>query len=495
MAKKKKLESTSPAPMTRGQLSRHHQEQKRIRNLYTAGIGLGTLMVLLLGLAALSTFVLRPNEEVARVNDQSIKRATYNKLRRWSIFQNMQNQAIQEQFGGQVGGTGSMEALQLQLRNVDEETTLDPEIVGTLVDAEVLRQQSRTDFQLNPTREELRAAAIKDFIPEPTPPATPAPTVDLTPTIIGTVVLTPTATSSPTAGSPTTTPTITLTLPPVAGAQQTAEASYTRYTSSIDKSTAPQPNDNLCGAGCPDLSEDDYLNLIMDPRVRREQVIDKLTATSVISGVEQINAQHILTDTEEGAKTLIARLDKGEDFTLLANTQSSEQIRNEQNGQPPNGGNLGWFPREGSGLVEEFVAGAWPVQVGKYSQPVKSEFGWHIIKVLERDPSRPLEESQRETLKTKAFDDWFKKAKDAANIVPRPTPTAAIPTQPAIIPPTAVPGTVPVSGSVTSTLLTTPQTTPAGATTPTIRVTTTPGDPAATFSSATVGSPTSTTSP
>lgn len=489
MAKKKKLESKAPVPLTRGQLSRHHQEQKRIRNLYTAGIALGTLMALLLGLAALSTFVLRPNEEVARVNDTSINRATYNKMRRWSIFQNMQNQAIQEQFGGQVGGAGSMEALQLQLRNVEEETTLDPEIVGTLVDAEVLRQQSRTDFQLNPTREELRAAAIKDFIPEPTPPATPAPTVDLTPTITVTVALTPTATSSPTVGSPTTTPTITPTLPPVPGAQQTAESIYTRYTASIDQSTGLHPTDDFCGAGCPDISEEDYLSLIMDPRVRREQVIDKLTATSVMTEVEQINAQHILTDTEEGAKSLIARLDKGEDFTLLANTQSSEQIRNAQSGQPPNGGSLGWFPREGSGLVEEFVAGAFPVPTGKYSQPVKTEFGWHIIKVLERDPKRPLEASQIETQKTQAFDDWFQKAKDAANIVPRPTPTAVIPTQPAIIEPTAVPGTVLVSDSVSPTVQTTPQTTPATV------ATSTPGGAVDTFPSATVGSPTATKSP
>jgi len=499
MAKKKKLESKAPVPMTRGQLSRHHQEQKRIRNLYTAGIALGTLMVLLLGLSALSTFVLRPNAEVASVNGKVINRATYDKLRRWSIFQNMQNQAIQEQFGGQVGGTGSMEALQQQLRNVEEETALDPEIISTLQDAELLRQQSRTDFQLDPTREELRAAAIKDFIPSPTPPVTPAPTVDLTPTITGTVVLTPTATSSPTVGSPTTTPTITPTLPPVPGGQETAVSIYTRYTASIDQSTGLHPNDDLCGAGCPDLSEEDYLSLIIDPRVRRDQVIDKLTATTVMTEVEQINAQHILTDTEEGAKSLIARLDKGEDFTLLANTQSSEQLNNQQRGQTPSGGNLGWFPREGSSLVKEFVEGAWPVQAGKYSQPVKSEFGWHIIKVLERDPKRPLEESQIETLKTKAFDDWFQKAKDAANIVPKPTPTAVIPTQPAIIEPTAVPGTVPLSGSVTATVQTTPQTIATGVVTPAPGVTSTrtsrTGGPAATFPSPTIGSPTATNSP
>ena len=481
MAKKKKVESKAPVPLTRGQLSRARQEQIRIRNLYAAAAGIVTLVVLLFGVAALNTFVLRPNQEVARVNGKVINRATYDKLRRWSIFQTMQNQAIQDQFG-QSASTGQMEALQQQLRNVEEETILDQEVIGTLVDAEVLRQASTAEFQISPTRDELKAAAVKDFIPEPTPPPTASPTVDLTPTISQTVAITPTATSSPTAGSPTTTPTITPTLPPVPGAQQTAETTYKRYVTSLDQSTSAHPNDAFCGAGCPDISEEDYLNLLIDPRVRRDKVIEKLSATSVLTEVEQINAQHILTDTEEGARALIARLDKGEDFTELANTQSKEQIQNQQNGQTPNGGNLGWFPREGSNLVKEFVEGAWPVEAGKYSQPVKSEFGWHIIKVLERDPKRPLDTSQIEAKKNQLYDDWFKKAKDAADIVPRPTPTAVIPTQPAIVEPTAVPGTVgavdtaasPTAGGTASTV-TTPSAsqTAQSATTPTATTATT----------------------
>ncbi len=476
MAKKKKVESKAPVPLTRGQLSRARQEQKRIRNLYTAAAAIGTLVVLLFGLAAVSTFVLRPNQEVARVNGKVINRAIYDKLRRWSIFQTMQNQAIQEQFG-QAGGTGTMEALQLQLRNVEEETTLDPEIVGTLVDAEVLRQQSASEFQINPTRDELKAAAVKDFIPEPTPPPTASPTIDLTPTITETEAITPTATSSTTAGSPTTTPTITPTLPPVAGAQQTAETVYQRYVTSLDQSTGVHPNDAFCGAGCPDLSEEDYLTLLMDPRVRRDKVIEKLSATSVMTEVEQVNAQHILTDTEEGAKTLITRLDKGEDFTLIANTQSSEQLTNQQNGQTPTGGVLGWFPKEGSSFDQTFVDAAFLVETGKYSQPVKTQFGWHIIKVLERDPKRPLDATQIEAKKNKVYDDWFTKAKAAADIVPRPTATAVIPTQPAIIEPTAVPGTVSASdAAVSPTVLLTPSvaSTPAAGSSPTTSLTAQP---------------------
>src|SRR5437868_14886330 len=94
MAKKKKLESKAPVPMTRGQLSRAQREQQRIRNLYTAGIVLGTVVMLVLAFAVVSTFIIKPNAEVASVNGVKINRATYDKLRRWNLYQEVQPQAL-----------------------------------------------------------------------------------------------------------------------------------------------------------------------------------------------------------------------------------------------------------------------------------------------------------------------------------------------------------------------------------------------------------------
>jgi parvulin-like peptidyl-prolyl isomerase len=188
------------------------------------------------------------------------------------------------------------------------------------------------------------------------------------------------------------------------------------------------PSDQFCGLGCPDISESQYLSLIIEPGYRREKVTDQLAATKVMTEVEQIHAQHILTDTKEGAEKLIAELDKGADFTELANTQSSEQLQNIQQGAAPNGGDLGWFPKEGSNLVPEFVNGAWPVPAGEYTKtPVQTTFGWHIIKVLERDPHRPLSQTQIDTQKQELYDEWFSGAKANMQISPafaqQPTPT------------------------------------------------------------------------
>src|SRR4051794_7641794 len=76
----------APRQMTRGQLSRHQREQQQMRRFTLAMIGVGALVVLVLGLAALNQFVLQPNASVGQVNGQTITRATYNKFRSWNIY-------------------------------------------------------------------------------------------------------------------------------------------------------------------------------------------------------------------------------------------------------------------------------------------------------------------------------------------------------------------------------------------------------------------------
>src|SRR5438309_2202803 len=93
MAKKKKLQPTAPV-LTRGQLSRAERERRQIRNLYTSVISIVSVALLVLLFAALSTFVLKPNEAVASVNGVNITRATYQKLRRWNVYQSLMQQQL-----------------------------------------------------------------------------------------------------------------------------------------------------------------------------------------------------------------------------------------------------------------------------------------------------------------------------------------------------------------------------------------------------------------
>jgi parvulin-like peptidyl-prolyl isomerase len=453
MSKKKKLVSQAPVPLTRGQLSRRAREQQRIRNLYTAGISAAVLVTLILGFAVINTFVLRPNAQVAKVGDTTITRADYNKFRRYNLYQQIQNAAILQQIGAQQGASAPGESnlldLQRAMANVDNEVALDAETVNQMIDNEVLRQGAQRDFSLNPSREQIREFAYKDFLPSPTPPptATPLPgtetaTVAVTATATGTQP-TSTPTTTPTAGSPTLTPTASATLPPVAGGQETAVALYNRYSAALDGDTEPDPGSAYCVYGCPDISQEDFLKIAFEQRYLQQQVTDKLAATEVLTEVAQIRVQHILTDTQVGAQSIITQVNSGIDFTKLANEQSKEQLDRISQGLTPNGGIIEWFPEKGSNLVEPFVKCSFATQVGQISAPCQTEFGWHVIKVLEKDPSRPRDQTQIDTLRTQTYNSWFDKLKQeyqsSNRIQSSVPPRAVVPTQPAIVEPTSPP--------------------------------------------------------
>ncbi len=450
MAKKKNLQPTAPV-MTRGQLSRAERERRQIRNLYTSVIGIVGLALAILIIAAASTFIIKPNEAVASVNGVNITRATYQKLRRWNLYQSL----MQQQLSGGQSSVTTVDATALSA--VNNEPTLDSTTVNQLIDSEVLRQSAKSDpkVQITASDNDLRADAKKRNLPSPTPPTTPAPNVTSTAVVTGTTHITPTATLTFTPGPPTHTATVTATLPPVPGAEKTAEAIYSREIQSYSKGTSPDASDSACQVGCPNLSESDFLHIVIEPGYLQTSVTDKL-AGQVITEPEQIHAQHILTDTEAGAKKIIQMLDQhGPDpdskyFTELANTQSSEQINNQKHGQPLTGGDLGWFPKANSSFVDEFVNGAWPVKAGEYTKTaVKSSFGYHVIKVLARDPKRPLPQDKIDSAKSKVYTDWFDAKKKAAKTTNK-APAAVVPTtQPAVTEPTQAPiELTPASGTV-----------------------------------------------
>jgi parvulin-like peptidyl-prolyl isomerase len=419
--------------MTRGQISRYERERQQIRNLYTAIFAVLTVVFLILAFAVVSSLILKPNVTVASVQYEGqpktdINRATYNKLRRWNVWQ----QATIGFMQSQSTGMSDPSTVIAQLQAVENENSLDSQTLSQLTDGEVLRQAAKGDFQLDPSKDELRAYAKEQFIPQPTPPTTPAPPTTPTSEITGTATLTPTSTSTFTPGPPTHTPTKTPTLPPVPGAEKTAEVEYKNYMELIDASVSQ---------GQPDISEDDYLTLLVEPQYLQEKVTDEL-ASDVMTNVEQIHAQHILTTSPEGAQQLIKRLDEGADFTKLANEQSKEQLDNLAANRTQNGGDLGWFPKEGSNLVPEFVEGAWPVQAGTYTTaPVQTSFGWHIIKVLERDSDMELTEEQRSSIETSRYTKWYDGVIKKSQISPAPTPTPVPATQPPIVNPPAATAT------------------------------------------------------
>lgn len=106
---------------------------------------------------------------------------------------------------------------------------------------------------------------------------------------------------------------------------------------------------------------------------------------------EEVRARHILVSTEAQAKDVIAELKKGADFADLAKAKSIDPAGKQQ------GGDLGYFSREE--MVPEFSEAAFKLKEGEITEmPVKSQFGWHVIKVEARRKSTPAFEEMRDQL-------------------------------------------------------------------------------------------------
>ncbi|KQT09969.1 peptidylprolyl isomerase [Methylobacterium sp. Leaf399] len=91
---------------------------------------------------------------------------------------------------------------------------------------------------------------------------------------------------------------------------------------------------------------------------------------------EEVHARHILVDNEAEAKAIAARIKGGEEFAKVAGEASKDP------GSKTEGGDLGWFTKER--MVAPFAEAAFKMKAGEVSDPIKTQFGWHVIKVEEK---------------------------------------------------------------------------------------------------------------
>jgi peptidyl-prolyl cis-trans isomerase C len=119
----------------------------------------------------------------------------------------------------------------------------------------------------------------------------------------------------------------------------------------------------------------------------------------IISGVplqtEQVHARQILLADEQTALAVKAQLDAAVDFTELAYQYDSVT-----------GGDLGWFPR-GYLNIPEVETIAFSMEVGEYSAPVRSDIGWHIIQLVEKDPVHGLSPDALLSMQHQALNEWL----------------------------------------------------------------------------------------
>jgi parvulin-like peptidyl-prolyl isomerase len=153
-----------------------------------------------------------------------------------------------------------------------------------------------------------------------------------------------------------------------------------------------------------EISED-TIRSVYEAELYRRKLADTL-GKDIPAAEEQVWARHILVETEVEAKAALDLINQGVDFATVAQRFSKDT------GSGANGGDLGWFGK--GAMVAPFEEAAYSLQVGEISEPVKSDFGYHIIQVLGRQ-ELPVTAAQIEQKKDAALNEWLIKVREEAN--------------------------------------------------------------------------------
>lgn len=158
---------------------------------------------------------------------------------------------------------------------------------------------------------------------------------------------------------------------------------------------------------------DAYFFQTLRPQVTEEQIKAVYDEESgKLAQTERVRARHILVGSEKEAKDILARLNKGEAFADLAKQYSLD-------GSKDYGGDLGYFTAPE--MVAEFSKAAFALKTGETSQPVKTDFGWHIIKVEDRklglaQPYDQVKSAIRNVLLRKKVQETMEKIRGASKV-------------------------------------------------------------------------------
>ena len=137
-----------------------------------------------------------------------------------------------------------------------------------------------------------------------------------------------------------------------------------------------------------------YIERVIEAGVTEELLREQYDlAMAALPPTEEVLALHILVETEEEAKAIIAEIRAGADFETMAKEKSIGP-------SAPDGGDIGYITREA--VVPEFGDAAFALEPGEMgAEPVQSQFGWHVIKIEDK---RVTEQPSFESLRNQIAD-------------------------------------------------------------------------------------------
>ena len=389
---------------------------------------LGALIVLILGFALTNENVIKPRTVLASVNGTEIQRQDYWRYRGVQLLEQVnQYSRIAGLVSSDQAGQYRQAAAQAQadFNDLWGNTDVDDATLQAMIDDQVFVQNLET-VGLSITNDELNAYILNRFGPEDAPLSTEIPSPTLIPTRAAWATETAGANSTaqptlaaPSAGTPTADQSLPAT-PFAGGSSPAAAAPAPDAAGSPTVAATPNPTEAVATAEAnyalyrdnvfdrARISREQYRQWVAEPQLAREKVTSTL-ADQVGQTSEQVLASHILVETEELARQIRAELDEpGADFAQTAMNQSIDMASAE------NGGDLGWFTR--GQMVAPFEEAAFSLQAGEVSQPVQTDFGWHIIHVRDHVQDRPMTDEQIQNAREQAVTEWLEEQKTAADI-------------------------------------------------------------------------------
>ena len=479
-------QSPERRPTRRQVVARQHEANVQRRVMLAIGGAVGLALLLIIS-GIVYDRLIQPTRTLKQVNNEALTRGEYEQFVRANTIQ----QIVQGlQFnkllgsGANAGQTGRFDeqVVQANVRlteigtSRDRQQPLDDATVNQWIDRQILEQGAKQQFNIEPQQGEIDQLLVTQYgaLLDTATPITSTETTTATETA---------ATAAATSAASTPTATALPTATPQAAeateqANQIVDVLYTEYTNILEA----LPEGAIERQRQAHTTKEEMLSVMRESL--REQVIRDRVGEALVKELPandtaeptSINTRHILlqvpkptpspsptaeadaTETAEAETTptaeptpspspspeeleqLFAQRKTEADALyrqLTANPESFPELARENSDDPgsaANGGKLDPFDREGNvvgnqgqTLVKPFVDAAWQLKEGEISQPVRTDFGWHIIQRVPEDPKEKLDR-----LRNEALDKWLEDQRKQATIVPPPTPTPTTePTQPA----------------------------------------------------------------
>lgn len=388
-------------------LSRHERDLIAQRYIVIGAITVTAILVVVLGYALYDFNVLQPAQPVARVGTVQITSSEFQRAIRYTRYLQLDTLRRYRDLQRQSPDLAPYVEQQTQqiISNMDSSNAqaFGQSVLSNLIDDQLIRQEAqRRGITASPQEVQQRleenfgyyangrptATATATDLPAEfqtyVPPTLNPTTVALwtpTPTITPTATLTPTAT--PTSGpSPTPFPTAS---PFPSSTPISTEAYGTEvagFTSDLQKSAG--------------LTEADLRYFIESDILRTK--LNEAFGAEVPATEEQVHGRHILVADQATAQQIADLLAQGVDWDQLAAQYGTDATSSK-------GGDLGWFGHY-TGFDETFVTKAYDTPVGTISAPFQTQFGWHLVQILER-AQRPLTASQLSQARDAALQNWL----------------------------------------------------------------------------------------